>query len=80
MIGRSSNPEMAHISTSYADRTSLNPRAFLRRLRRLSDGFSKRVENLAAALWLYLWHYNFVRIHGSLGMTPAMAAGVTDHL
>ncbi len=46
----------------------------------LTNAFSKRVENLTAALWLYFAHYNFVRIHGTLKMTPAMAAGVTDHL
>lgn len=76
----SGNPELAHISTSYAERNNLNCRMFLRRLTRLTNGFSKRVENLAAALWLYFCHYNFVRIHGSLRMTPAMAAGVTDNL
>jgi IS1 family transposase len=52
--GRSGNPEMAHTSTSYVERNNLNRRAFLRRLRRLSNGLSKRIENLAAALWLYL--------------------------
>ena len=52
----------------------------MRRLTRLTNAFSKRVENLVAALWLYFAHYNFVRIHGTLRMTPAMAAGVTDHL
>jgi hypothetical protein len=76
----SGNPEVGQISTSYAERNNLNCRTFLRRLTRLTNAFSKRVENLAAALWLYLCHYNFVRIHGSLRTTPAMAAGVTDHL
>jgi hypothetical protein len=52
----------------------------MRRLTRLTNAFSKRIENLAAALWLYFSHYNFVRVHGSLRVTPAMAAGVTDHL
>jgi hypothetical protein len=51
-----------------------------RRLTRLTNGFSNRVECLVAALWLYSAHYNFVRIHGSLRMTPAIAAKVTDHL
>jgi hypothetical protein len=68
------------ISTSYAERNNLNCRTFLRRLTRLTLGFSKKVENLIAALWLYLAHYNFVRIHGTLRVTPAMAAGVTDHV
>jgi len=76
----SGNPDPWHISTSYAERNNLNCRTFLRRLTRLTNGFSKRVECLAAALWLYFAHYNFVRIHGSLRMTPAMAANVTDHL
>lgn len=76
----SGRPAMAHISTSYAERNNLNCRTFLRRLTRLTNGFSKRVENLFAALCLYFCHYNFVRIHGSLRITPAMAANVTDHL
>jgi IS1 family transposase len=74
------HPALEHISTSYAERNNLNCRTFLRRLTRLTNAFSKRVENLVAALWLYFCHYNFVRIHGSLRTTPAMAAGVTDHL
>lgn len=73
-------PKPEHISTSFAERNNLNCRTFLRRLTRLTLGFSKKVENLIAALWLYFAHYNFVRIHGSLRMTPAMSAGVTDHI
>jgi transposase-like protein len=76
----SGRPDPWQISTSYAERNNLNCRTFLRRLTRLSNGFSKRVEYLVAALWLYFAHYNFVRIHGSLRITPAMAANVTDHL
>jgi hypothetical protein len=76
----SRRPEIENISTSYAERNNLNCRTFLRRLTRLTNGFSKCLENLIAALWLYFCHYNFVRVHGSLRMTPAMAAGVTDHL
>jgi transposase len=76
----SGRPDPWHISTSYAERNNLNCRTFLRRLTRLTLGFSKRIENLVAALWLYFGHYNFVRIHGSLRVTPAMAAGVTDHI
>jgi hypothetical protein len=74
------HPAIEHISTSYAERNNLNCRTFLRRLTRLTNAFSKRVENLAASLWLYFAHYNFVRVHGSLRVTPAMAAGVTDHI
>jgi transposase-like protein len=73
-------PDPYHISTSYAERNNLNCRTFLRRLTRLTNAFSKRIENLAAALWVYFSHYNFVRVHGSLRVTPAMAAGVTDHI
>ena len=76
----SGRPEIENISTSYAERNNLNCRTFLRRLTRLTNAFTKRVENLTAALWLYFCHYNFVRVHGSLRVTPAMAAGVTDHL
>lgn len=76
----SGRPKLSMISTSYAERNNLNLRTFLRRLTRLTLGFSKKVENLVAALWLYLAHYNFVRIHGTLRITPAMAAGVSDHV
>ena len=76
----SGRPDPWHISTSYAERNNLNCRTFLRRLTRLTNAFSKRIENLIAALWLYFAHYNFVRVHGTLRVTPAMAAGVTDHI
>ncbi len=76
----SGRPDRWHISTSYAERNNLNCRTFLRRLTRLTDAFSKRIENLTAALWLYFAHSNFVRVHGTLRVTPAMAAGVTDHV
>ena len=76
----SGRPDPRYISTSYAERNNLNCRTFLRRLTRLTNAFSKRVENLVAALWLYFAHYNFVRIHGSLRVTPAMAANATDHV
>ena len=46
----------------------------------MTNAFSKKVDNLVAALWLYFTHYNFARVHGSLPVTPAMAAGVTDHV
>ena len=76
----SGRPDSRHISTSCAERNNLNCRLFLRRLTRLTNGFSRRVENLIAALWLYFAHYNFVRIHTSLRVTPAMAANATDHV
>jgi hypothetical protein len=69
-----------HISTSYAERNNLSCRTFLQRLTRLTIAFSKKLENLVAMLWIYFAHYNFVRIRGSLRITPAMAANVTDHV
>jgi IS1 family transposase/transposase-like protein len=77
VIGR---PKREHISTSYAERNNLNCRLFLRRLTRLTNAFSRRVENLEAALWIYFAHWNFVRVHTTLRVTPAMEAGATDHL
>jgi hypothetical protein len=76
----SGSPDPRHISASYAERNNLNRRLFLRRLTRLTNAFSRRVENLIAALWLYFAQYNFVRIHNTLRVTPAMEAGVTDHV
>jgi hypothetical protein len=52
----------------------------MKRFTRLALGFSKKLENLAAAVALYIAHYNFCRVHGSLRITPAMAAGITDHV
>jgi hypothetical protein len=68
------------ICTSYAERNNLTIRTFLRRFTRLSLGFSKKFENLVAAVCLHVAHYNFCRKHSTLKMTPAMAAGVTDEL
>jgi IS1 family transposase len=74
------NPDMKHVSTSYVERQNLTMRMNMRRFTRLTNGFSKKVENHAHALALYFMYYNFVRIHKTLRVTPAMAAGVTDHL
>jgi IS1 family transposase len=68
------------ICTSHVERNNLTIRTFMRRFTRLTLGFSKKLEHLAAAVALHVAHYNFVRIHGSLKMTPAMAAGVTREL
>lgn len=66
------------ICTSHVERNNLTIRTFMRRLTRLSLGFSKKLENLAAATALHVAHYNFCRVHGTLGKTPAMAADVTN--
>ena len=70
------NPDPIHVSTSYVERHNLQMRMCIRRLTRLTNAFSRKLENLEAAIALYFAHYNFVKIHGALGMTPAMAAGV----
>jgi IS1 family transposase len=76
MIGK---PEQEHISTSYIERQNLTMRMNMRRFTRLTNGFSKKVENLAYAVALHFMNYNFCRIHKTLKMTPAMAAGISDH-
>jgi IS1 family transposase len=73
-------PDPSRVCTSYVERNNLTLRMHLRRLTRLTNGFSKKLENLIAALALWLAYYNFCRIHGSLRITPAMAAGVTDRV
>ncbi len=74
------DPDMDHVSTSYVERQNLTMRMGMRRFTRLTNAFSKKVENHIAAISLHFMHYNFVRIHKTLRMTPAMAAGVTDRL
>lgn len=74
------NPDPAHVSTSYVERQNLTMRMHMRRFTRLTNGFSKKVENHAYAVALHFMYYNFVRVHKSLRMTPAMAAGVTTKL
>lgn len=74
------NPDMAHVSTSYVERQNLTMRMHMRRFTRLTNAFSKKVENHAYAVALHFMYYNFVRIHKTLRMTPAMAAGITDKL
>ncbi len=74
------DPDQKHISTSYAERNNLNVRMHSRRMTRLTNAFSKKMENHAHAMALHFLYYNFVRIHKTLKTTPAMAAGVTDRL
>ena len=74
------NPDRRHISTSHVERQNLNIRMGVRRFTRLTNAFSKKIDNHIHALSLYFVFYNFVRMHKTLRMSPAMAAGVTDHL
>jgi IS1 family transposase len=74
------NPDPDHISTSYVERQNLSMRMGMRRFTRLTNGFSKKVENHAHMVALWFMYYNFVRIHQTLRVTPAMAAGVTNRL
>src|SRR2546425_9329874 len=74
------NPNPRWISTSYIERQNLTMRMHMRRFTRLTNAFSKKLENHAAAIALHYMHYNFCKIHMSLRITRAMAAGVTDRL
>jgi len=74
------DPDPKHVSTSYAERSNLNIRMHTRRFTRLTNAFSKKVENHKYSVALFAMYYNFVRIHKTLRTTPAMAAGVTSRL
>jgi cell fate regulator YaaT (PSP1 superfamily) len=73
-------PDQKHISTSLVERQNLTMRMQMRRFTRLTNAFSKKAENHRAAVALHFAHYNFVRLHKTLRVTPAMAAGVSDRL
>ncbi len=73
-------PDLAHVSTSYVERQNLTMRMHMRRFTRLTNGFSKKIENHAYAVALHMMYYNFVKIHGKLRMSPAMAAGIENRL
>ena len=74
------SPDPVHISTSLVERQNLTMRMSMRRFTRLTNAFSKKLENLQAAVSLHFAHYNNVRVHKTLRVTPAMAANVTDRL
>lgn len=74
------NPDKRHISTSYVERANLTMRMGMRRFTRLTNGFSKKVENHAYAVALHFLHYNFARVHKTLRVTPAMEAGLATHV
>ena len=73
-------PDQKHVSTSFVERQNLTMRMSMRRFTRLTNAFSKKLENHMAAISLHFMYYNFARIHQSLKVTPAMAAGVTTRL
>jgi len=74
------HPDRRHISTSFVERQNLTMRMSMRRFTRLTNAFSKRLSSLRAAVALHFAHYNFCRLHRTLGVTPAMAAGVTPRI
>ncbi len=76
----SGDPELTRISTSHIERTNLSFRTQLRRFTRLALGFSKSLDNLKAAVAVYVAYYNLCRVHRTLRVTPAMEAGLTDHI
>jgi IS1 family transposase/lambda repressor-like predicted transcriptional regulator len=73
-------PDPAHISTSFVERQNLTMRMSMRRFTRLTNGFSKKIDNLEYSVALHFMFYNFARVHKTLRVTPAMEAGLTDHV
>jgi transposase-like protein/IS1 family transposase len=77
---RTGDPDPDHISTSFVERQNLTMRMAMRRFTRLTNAFSKKLSHLKAAVALHFAYYNLCRVHGSLRVTPGMAAGITDHV
>ena len=75
----SGNPDPKHVSTSFVERQNLTMRMSMRRFTRLTNGFSKKIENHIAAVSLYFMYYNFCRVHQTLRVTPAMESGISNH-
>lgn len=75
----SGNPDPKHVSTSFVERQNLSMQMSIRRFRRLTNAFSNKLENHAAAVALWFAYYNFCRIHQTLRVTPAMEAGLSEH-
>ena len=76
----SGTPDPKHLSKSYVERSNLTMRMSMRRFTRLTNAFSKKLENHAAMVALYFMYYNFGRVHQTLRVTPAMEAGIADHV
>jgi IS1 family transposase len=76
----SGDPDPKHVSTSFVERQNLSMRMSIRRFTRLTNGFSKRIENHAAAVAIWFMYYNFCRVHATLRVTPAMESGLSNHV
>jgi hypothetical protein len=76
----SGNPDPKHVSTSFVERQNLSMRMSIRRFTRLTNAFSKKIENHAAAVALWFMYYNFCRVHQTLRVTPAMESGISNHV
>jgi len=74
------NPDPKHVSTSFVERQNLSMRMGIRRFTRLTNAFSKKIENHAASVAMWFMYYNFARVHQTLRVTPAMEAGLSDHV
>src|SRR4030081_167909 len=76
----SGDPDPKHVSTSFVERQNLSMRMSIRRFTRLTNAFSKKIENHAAAVAIWFMYYNFCRVHQTLRVTPAMESGISDHV